>query len=48
MVGEFMNTFGQEVKTEPDWPSEDTQKLRLELIAEELGGGGHFNMSSAA
>jgi len=36
MVGEFMNTFGQEVKTEPDWPSEDTQKLRLELIAEEL------------
>lgn len=35
-VGEFMNTFGQEVKTEPDWPDEDTQKLRLELIAEEL------------
>lgn len=35
-VGEFMNTFGQEVKTTPDWPSEDTQKLRLELIAEEL------------
>ena len=36
MVGEFMNTFGQEVKTDPDWPDEDTQKLRLELIAEEL------------
>ena len=36
MVGEFMNTFGQEVKKDPDWPSEDTQKLRLELIAEEL------------
>lgn len=36
MVGEFMNTFGQEVKTEPDFPDEDTQKLRLELIAEEL------------
>ena len=36
MVGEFMNTFGQEVKNDPDWPSEDTQKLRLELIAEEL------------
>lgn len=35
-VGEFMNTFGQEVKTEPDWPDENTQKLRLELIAEEL------------
>lgn len=35
-VGEFMNTFGQEVKTDADWPSEDTQKLRLELIAEEL------------
>ena len=35
-VGEFMNTFGQEVKTDPDWPDEDTQKLRLELIAEEL------------
>ena len=31
-----MNTFGQEVKTEPDFPDEDTQKLRLELIAEEL------------
>ena len=36
MVGEFMNTFGQEVKTDPDWPDENTQKLRLELIAEEL------------
>ena len=35
-VGKFMNTFGQEVKTDPDWPDEDTQKLRLELIAEEL------------
>ena len=35
-VGTFMKTFGQEVKTDPDWPDEDTQKLRLELIAEEL------------
>mgnify|MGYP000642769106 CR=1 FL=1 len=36
-----MNTFGQEVKTEPDWPDENTQKLRLELIAEEIIIG-HF------
>lgn len=35
-VGEFMNTFGQEVKNDPDWPDEAIQKLRLELIAEEL------------
>ena len=31
-----METFGQDVKKDPDFPSEETQKLRLELIAEEL------------
>ena len=36
MVGDFMETFGQDVKKDPDFTSEETQKLRLELIAEEL------------
>ena len=31
-----METFGQEVKTEPEWPDIETQKLRVELIVEEL------------
>jgi predicted HAD superfamily Cof-like phosphohydrolase len=35
-VKEFMETFGQEVKTSPAFPDEDTCKLRVELIAEEL------------
>tara|TARA_Y100001954_G_scaffold175600_1_gene186608 strand:+ start:299 stop:691 length:393 start_codon:yes stop_codon:yes gene_type:complete len=35
-VGEFMKTFGQEVKSKPEFPDKETQKLRLELIAEEL------------
>ncbi len=33
----FMETFGQEVKREPELPDDETSKLRLELIAEELG-----------
>jgi len=36
-VVEFMKTFGQEVKTSPEFPSKDVQNLRVELIAEELG-----------
>ena len=35
-VREFMTTFGQEVKTVPEFPSEDIQKLRDELIHEEF------------
>lgn len=35
-VREFMTTFGQEVKTSPEFPSEDIQKLRDELIHEEF------------
>ena len=36
MVKEFMETFGQDVKTNPEFPDADTCHLRLELIAEEL------------
>jgi len=36
MVGEFMNAFGQEVKTKAEFPSNDVQNLRVDLIAEEL------------
>jgi len=35
-VGQFMKTFGQDVKTIPEIPDADTADLRLELIAEEL------------
>lgn len=35
-VGTFMETFGQEVKTTPEFPDADTVALRIELIAEEL------------
>ena len=35
-VREFMTTFGQEIKTSPEYPSEDIQKLRIELIDEEF------------
>ena len=35
-VREFMGTFGQEIKTSPEYPSEDIQKLRIELIDEEF------------
>ena len=35
-VGTFMETFGQEVKTKPEFPDADTVALRIELISEEL------------
>ena len=35
-VKEFMKSFGQEVKTKPEWPNEDTMELRIDLIEEEL------------
>jgi predicted HAD superfamily Cof-like phosphohydrolase len=36
LVEDFMNAFGQEVKSEPNFPDDDTVSLRIELIAEEL------------
>lgn len=36
-VKNFMEVFGQEVKSSPEFPNEDIQKLRVELIYEELG-----------
>ena len=35
-VKKFMETFGQEVKTKPEFPSEKIVKLRYDLIKEEL------------
>jgi predicted HAD superfamily Cof-like phosphohydrolase len=35
-VKDFMDTFGQEVKTSPAFPDETTVDLRLELIREEF------------
>ena len=35
-VGNFMKTFGQEVKTKPSFSSDKINKLRLDLIKEEL------------
>ncbi len=35
-VGTFMKTFGQEVKTKPSFSSKKINKLRLDLIREEL------------
>ena len=35
-VGTFMKTFGQEVKTKPSLSSEKINKLRTDLIKEEL------------
>ncbi len=35
-VKKFMEKFGQEVKTRPDFPSEKIVKLRYDLIKEEL------------
>lgn len=32
----FMEAFGQEVKRTPEFPTEETAKLRIELIVEEL------------
>ena len=36
-VGNFMKIFGQEVKEKPSFSSDKINKLRLDLIAEELG-----------
>ena len=35
-VGTFMKTFGQEVKTKPSFSSDKINKLRLDLIKEEV------------
>ena len=35
-VGTFMKTFGQEVKTNPSFSSDKINKLRVDLIKEEL------------
>ncbi len=35
-VGTFMKTFGQEVKTKPAFSTDKINKLRLDLIKEEL------------
>ena len=35
-VKKFMETFGQIVRTKPQFPDEKTMKLRLDLIKEEL------------
>lgn len=35
-VKQFMDTFGQEVKSSPEFPDQKTQELRVELIREEL------------
>ncbi len=35
-VGTFMKTFGQEVKTKPAFSTEKINKLRIDLIKEEL------------
>ena len=35
-VGNFMKTFGQEVKTKPSFSSDKVNKLRVDLIKEEL------------
>ena len=36
-VKEFMESFGQEVKSKPAWPHWETMDLRIDLIQEELG-----------
>ena len=35
-VGTFMKTFGQEVKTKPSFSTDNINKLRIDLIKEEL------------
>jgi predicted HAD superfamily Cof-like phosphohydrolase len=35
-VKEFMDTFGQNVRTKPEFPDNDTIHLRIDLIEEEL------------
>ena len=36
LVEDFMEAMGQEVNAIPTWPEEDIQRLRLDLIEEEL------------
>jgi len=36
-VGTFMKTFGQEVKNKPSFSTDKINKLRIDLIKEELG-----------
>ena len=36
LVGDFMESMDQEVRIKPSFPDEDVQKLRLDLIEEEL------------
>lgn len=36
LVGDFMESMDQEVRIKPSFPEEDVQKLRLDLIEEEL------------
>ena len=36
-VGTFMKTFSQEVKTKPSFSTDKINKLRIDLIKEELG-----------
>ena len=36
-VGTFMKTFGQEVKDKPSFSTDKINKLRIDLIKEELG-----------
>ena len=35
-VGQFMKTFGQEIKTKPSFSTDKINKLRIDLIKEEL------------
>ena len=35
-VGTFMKTFGQDVKTKPSFSTDKINKLRIDLIKEEL------------
>ena len=35
-VKEFMDAFGQEVVTKPEWPNAKTMELRIDLIEEEV------------
>ena len=36
LVGDFMETFGQDVELQPTWPDFSTRELRVDLIEEEV------------
>ena len=36
LVEDFMEAMGQDVNVVPSWPDEETQRLRVDLIEEEL------------